>query len=199
MRVNGKVARMGQRVDPDLDEVTVDGRPVPPKAGFLYFILHKPAGVLVSHQDPFGRPTVFDLGLPRELYYVGRLDMDAEGVLLLTDRYEVEKVYRAWVKGTSGEEALRTLRKGVPLEGGSTAPAHVRVVGLWRGGTVLELTIHEGRKRQVKRMCAYVGHPVMRLVRMRFAGLSLNGLGPGEWHPLDEEEVHRLKTSVGLT
>ncbi|RKY62212.1 MAG: pseudouridine synthase, partial [Candidatus Latescibacterota bacterium] len=209
VRINGEVARIGQMVDPDRDEVTVDGRPVRPKDRFSYFLLHKPVGVLVSHNDPFGRPTIFDLGLPRDLYYVGRLDRDAEGLLLLTDdgelahrlahpRYEVEKVYRVWVEGKPGDEALRLLRNGVPLEDGKTAPAEVRIVGQWRKGAVLEIIVHEGRKRQVKRMCSYVGHPARRLLRVRFAGLSLDGLKPGGWRPLDEGEVRKLKASVGL-
>jgi len=203
------VARVGQVVDPDRDEVFVDGRPVRAKRSFSYIILNKPPGVVVSKDDPFGRPTIFDLGLPRDLFYVGRLDMDSEGLLLLTDdgqlahrlmhpRYEVEKVYRVWVDGEPEESSLKALRHGVPLEDGLTSPAEVEVLGKWRKGTVLEVTIHEGRKRQIKRMFSYVGHPVRRLVRVRFAGIPLDGLEPGRWRRLGEEEVRRLKSSVGL-
>jgi len=209
VKVNGEVARVGQVVDPDRDEVFVDGRPVHIKRSFSYIILNKPPGVVVSKDDPFGRPTIFDLGLPRDLFYVGRLDMDSEGLLLLTDdgqlahrlmhpRYEVEKVYRVWVDGEPEESSLRALRHGVPLEDGLTSPAEVKVLGKWRKGTVLEVTIHEGRKRQIKRMFSYIGHPVRRLVRVRFAGIPLDGLGPGRWRRLGEEEVRRLKSSVGL-
>ncbi|HIE05036.1 MAG TPA: rRNA pseudouridine synthase, partial [Candidatus Latescibacteria bacterium] len=147
--------------------------------------------------------------LPRDLFHVGRLDMDSEGLLLLTDdgqlayrlmhpRYEVEKVYMVWVDGEPEESSLQVLRRGVPLEDGVTSPAEVEVLGKWRKGTVLEVAIREGRKRQIKRMFSYIGHPVRRLVRVRFAGICLDGLGPGTWRRLDEEEVRGLKSSVGL-
>jgi pseudouridine synthase len=164
-------------------------------------LLHKPAGVVTTARDPHGRPTVVDLVQHEaRVVPVGRLDADTTGALLLTNdgplahrlahpRYEVEKVYEADVEGEPDEEALRALAEGVELDDGTTAPARVRRLGSGR----IELTLHEGRKHQVKRMCEAVGHPVVRLHRSRYAGLDLTGLAPGEWRELTPEEVNRLQ------
>ncbi len=188
------------------DTVEVDGRPVE-KQALAYLLLNKPAGVVTTARDPHGRPTVVGL-VPAEprVVPVGRLDADTTGALLLTNdgelahrlahpRYEVDKVYEAEVEGDPSEAALRRLREGVELDDGRTAPAQVRRLGRGR----LELTIHEGRKHQVKRMCEAVGHPVRRLHRSRYAGLGLGGLRPGEWRLLTAREVARLKAPVGTT
>jgi 23S rRNA pseudouridine2605 synthase len=166
--------------------------------------LHKPAGVVTTARDPRARRTVVDL-VPREprVVPVGRLDADTTGALLLTNdgplahrlahpRYEVEKVYEAEVEGEPDDDALRRLAEGVDLEDGRTAPARVRRLGPNR----LELKLHEGRKHQVKRMCAAVGHPVTRLHRSRHAGLTVEALAPGEWRELTPGEVERLKKLV---
>jgi 23S rRNA pseudouridine2605 synthase len=182
------------------DVVEVDGRRIAPQE-LAYVLLHKPAGVVTTARDPQGRPTVVDLvEHPARLVPVGRLDADTTGALLLTNdgelahrlahpRYEVDKVYEVDVEGEPDAEALRRLVEGVELEDGRTAPAQVRRLGPSR----IELTIHEGRKHQVKRMCEAVGHPVRRLHRSRYAGLDLSGVEHGRWRELTNDEVERLK------
>jgi pseudouridine synthase len=186
------------------DRVEVDGRPVE-RQPLTYVLLHKPAGVVTTARDPHGRPTVVGLvGLERRVVPVGRLDADTTGVLLLTNdgplahrlmhpRYEVDKVYEAEVEGEPDDEALARLTEGVELDDGTTAPAKVKRLELSR----LELTLHEGRKHQVKRMLAAVGHPVTRLHRRSYAGLDADGLDPGEWRELSADEVARLRAPGG--
>ena len=199
VRVNGAVAGLATVVAPG-DVVEVDGRPVHPQP-LAHVLLHKPAAVVTTARDPQGRATVLDLvDHPLRLVPVGRLDADTTGALLLTNdgelahrlmhpRYEVEKVYEADVEGEPSGDALRRLAGGVELADGLTAPARVRRLGASR----IELVLHEGRKHEVKRMCEAVGHPVRRLHRREYAGLRLDGLGPGEWRELEPEEVARLR------
>jgi 23S rRNA pseudouridine2605 synthase/16S rRNA pseudouridine516 synthase len=194
----------------------------------VYILLNKPAGVVSTVKDTHGRPTVVDLVRgaavgatttvarrqhtpapgPR-VYPVGRLDEDTTGLLLLTNdgeltfrlthpRYGVEKEYLALVRGQPGEEALQKLREGVEIEGRPTAPAKVEVAGVQDNDTWLDITIHEGRKRQVRLMCAAVGHPVIQLHRVRFGPLTIGNLQPGKWRYLATHEVHALKRAVGL-
>jgi 23S rRNA pseudouridine2605 synthase len=208
VRVNGEVAELTTFVDPG-DRVELDGRPLEPEP-LAYVLLHKPAGVVTTARDPHGRPTVVGLvGHERRVVPVGRLDADTTGALLLTNdgalahrlahpRYGVEKVYEAEVEGVPPAEALARLRAGVELDDGPTAPAKARLLRRRRNGAVVELTLHEGRKHQVKRMCEAVGHPVHRLHRSRYAGLGVEGLAPSEWRELTREEVASLKRSVGL-
>lgn len=202
VRVNGAVAGLATFVEAG-DRVELDGRVLEPEP-LAYVLLHKPAGVVTTASDPFGRPTVVGLvGHERRVVPVGRLDADTTGALLLTNdgplahrlahpRYEVDKIYEAEVEGEPGEEALRLLGDGVELEDGRTAPAAVRRLGPSR----LELTLHEGRKHQVKRMCEAVGHPVRRLHRRVYAGLDLEGLAPGEWRELSGAEVAALRAAT---
>ena len=180
---------------------------VPTRPGLVHYLLNKPAGVVTTAHDPQGRPTVVAL-VPDEprVFPVGRLDLDTEGLLLLTNdgdlaqmlthpRYGVEKTYLAEVEGVPTPAALRRLRDGVELDDGPTAPArrHVVQAGDGPGGTsALEITIHEGRNRQVRRMCEAVGHPVRRLVRTRIGPLPDARLAPGEWRSLDPGEVRAL-------
>jgi 23S rRNA pseudouridine2605 synthase len=204
VRVNGRPAELNTFVGAG-DVVEVDGRQVE-KEQLAHVLLHKPAGAVTTARDPHGRPTVADLVPPSpRVVAVGRLDADTTGVLLLTNdgrlahrlahpRYEVDKVYEADVEGDPQGEALRRLAQGVDLEDGRTAPARARRLGRGR----VELTIHEGRKHQVKRMCEAVGHPVRRLHRSWYAGLDLRGLGPGEWRELSRDEVDGLRRLVGL-
>jgi len=182
------------------DRVEVDGEEVTPQA-LRYVLLNKPAGTVTTARDPQGRPTVVQLveDIPERVVPVGRLDADTTGALLLTNdgplahrlahpRYGVEKVYEADVEGEPDDAALEQLAAGVELDDGLTAPAIVRRLGPAK----LELTLHEGRKHQVKRMCEAVGHPVLRLHRSRYAGLTVEGLEPGAWRELEPSEVKRL-------
>ena len=190
----------------DVDErsgVAVDGRALAGPEHRVVVALHKPAGVVSTARDTHGRPTVVDLvDLPNtRLYPVGRLDAETTGLLLLTNdgelaerllhpRHQVPRTYRAHVGGGRlGSRSLRALREGVELDDGRTAPAGVREV---RPG-LLELTLREGRKRQIRRMCAAVGHPVQALARTRFGPLELRGLAPGTWRLLSPAEVERLR------
>ncbi len=199
--VNGEVAVLGRRVDPDVDVVEVDGAPVGIKADLVYYLLNKPAGVVTTARDTHGRRTVVDLVPPEpRVYPVGRLDADTEGLLLLTNdgelanriahpRHGVEKEYLATVAGGPvAAGALRRLREGVELDDGMTAPARVSQPD----AGVLRITIHEGRNRQVRRMCEAVGHPVTRLVRTRIGPITDRRLAPGAWRPLTPEEVIAL-------
>jgi 23S rRNA pseudouridine2605 synthase len=197
--VNGDAGQLNTFVE-SRDRVELDGRRVELQP-LTYVLLHKPAGTVTTARDPQRRRTVVDLiDHPARVVPVGRLDADTTGALLLTNdgelahrlahpRYEVEKVYEAGVEDEPTEEALERLRAGIDLDDGPTAPAQARLL---RPGTV-ELSIHEGRKHQVKRMLAAVGHPVTRLHRSRYAGLTLEGLEPGAWRELEPFEVERLR------
>jgi pseudouridine synthase len=182
------------------DRVELDGEPVELQP-LAYVLLHKPAGVVTTARDPQGRRTVVELvDHPARVVPVGRLDVDTTGALLLTNdgglahrlahpRYEVEKVYQADVEGDPNGDALEQLRAGIELDDGPTSPAQARRLGPGR----VELSIHEGRKHQVKRMLEAVGHPVRRLHRPSYAGLGLEGLAPGEWRELTPDEVASLR------
>jgi 23S rRNA pseudouridine2605 synthase len=199
VRVNGEVAGLATFVEPR-DTVEVDGSPIELEP-LTYVLLHKPAGVVTTARDPQGRPTVVGLvEHERRVVPVGRLDADTTGALLLTNdgplahrlmhpRFEVDKIYEAEVEGEPSDEALAQLADGIELDDGGTAPARVRRLG----PSLVELTIHEGRKHQVKRMLQAVGHRVRRLHRKAYAGLTLDGLDPGEWRELTSEEVANLK------
>jgi 23S rRNA pseudouridine2605 synthase len=204
VRVNGEVGQLNTFVAAR-DIVEVDGKRVA-KQKLAYLLLNKPAGVVTTARDPQGRRTVVEL-VPREprVVPVGRLDADTTGALLLTNdgelahrlahpRYRVEKVYEAELEAEPADASLKALADGIELEDGRTAPAKARRLGPRR----IELAIHEGRKHQVKRMCAAVGCPVLRLQRSRYAALELGGLGPGEWRELDAGEVRALQRLVGL-
>jgi 23S rRNA pseudouridine2605 synthase len=208
VRVNGERAELATRVGRN-DVVEVDGGRVAPQA-LAYVLLHKPAGVVTTARDPHGRETVVDLvEHSSRVVPVGRLDADTTGALLLTNdgslahrlahpRYGVEKVYEAEVEGSPGEEALRALRDGIELEDGPTAPAGARVLRRGPHSATLELTVHEGRKHQVKRMCEAVGHRVRQLHRSVYAGLGLGDLEPRQWRELSADEVSELRRLVGL-
>ena len=208
VEVNGETAALGRRVDPEHDRVTLDGVTIPVRPGLVYYLLNKPPRVVTTAQDPEGRPTVIDL-VPAEprVFPVGRLDWDTEGVLLLTNdgplahslthpSRGVPKTYLAEVSGVPGRAALRRLREGVDLDDGRTAPAKARLAQATPTGAALEIVIHEGRNRQVRRMCEAVGHPVRRLVRTRFGPLRDQRLAPGQWRPLTQAEIRALYAAV---
>jgi 23S rRNA pseudouridine2605 synthase len=199
VRVNGDPGQLNTFVGAH-DRVEVDGKAVS-KQRLAYLLLHKPAGVVTTASDPHGRPTVVELvEHESRVVPVGRLDADTTGALLLTNdgelahrlahpRYGVEKTYLAEVEGQPDDAALRELAEGIELEDGCTAPARVRRVAPSR----IELVLHEGRKRQVRRMLEAVGHPVVHLHRSDYAGLELEGLEPGRWRELEPSEVERLR------
>jgi 23S rRNA pseudouridine2605 synthase len=203
--VNGDVAVLGRRVDPETDRIEVDGHPAPTRPGLVHYLLNKPRGVVSTAQDTHGRPTVVEL-VPSEprVFPVGRLDADTEGLLLLTNdgdlaqllthpSHGVEKEYLVHVTGGAlSAGTLRRLRDGVELDDGITAPAQVSQPE----PGVVRITIHEGRNRQVRRMCDAVGHPVQRLVRVRIGALADRRLKPGAWRPLTNGEVRALYESV---
>lgn len=199
--VNGEVAILGRRVDVDSDLVAVDGVAIGVKPGLVYYLLNKPAGVICTAQDPQGRTTVVEL-VPRDVrvFPVGRLDFDTEGLLILTNdgdlthrlthpSFGVDKEYLAHVEGTPSRGALRRLREGIELDDGPTAPARASLLE----PSLVRLVIHEGRKRQVRRMCEAVGHPVKRLVRTRIGPLVDRSLVPGKWRELTQAEVRELE------
>ena len=209
VRVNGARGELNTVVG-SRDVVEVDGRRVD-RQPLAYVLLHKPPGVVTTARDPEGRRTVVELVAGEQrVVPVGRLDADTTGALLLTNdgqlahrlahpRYGVPKVYEAEVEGIPGAAALAALREGVELEDGRTAPADARVLRRRGDAAVVELTLHEGRKHQVKRMCEAVGHPVRRLHRSRYAGLDLRGLSPGESRSLSAGEIARLREATGLS
>ncbi len=197
---------LGMKADPERDRITVDGRELKLSAPRVTVLLHKPKGYLSTARDPHGRPKVTDLvSLPGvRLFPVGRLDRDTSGLLLLTNdgelanllthpRYGVWKTYRALVRGRLGKAEAEKLRSGVEIAGGRTLPARLRILRASPEATLAEISLREGRKRQVKQMFAAVGHPVLELARVRLGFLTLDGLRPGEYRFLTEEEVARLK------
>jgi 23S rRNA pseudouridine2605 synthase len=212
--VNGDIVRtLGVKADPAIAEIKVDGRRVRFDIRPRYILLNKPKGYVTTRKDPQGRRTIMDLlaGVKEYIYPVGRLDYDSEGLLLMTSdgdiaarlthpRHGVERVYEAIVVGAPSEEALEKLRRGVFLDGERTAAAQVRrgsVVG--KGGrqtTKLTITLREGRNRQVRRMCAQIGHPVRRLTRIRMGPIKLGDLRPGAWRDLSAAEIEMLQRAA---
>jgi len=202
--VDGEVAVLGRRVDVETALIELDGAPIGVRPDLVHYLLNKPAGVVTTADDPQGRPTVVGL-VPAEprVFPVGRLDVDTEGLLLLTNDGElahrlthpsfgVEKEYVAELDGSPSRAALRRLREGVELDDGTTAPARAALLE----PSVVRLTIHEGRNRQVRRMCDAVGHPVVRLIRTRIGPLADRSLAPGAWRELTGDEVRSLQRAV---
>jgi 23S rRNA pseudouridine2605 synthase len=210
--VNGKVATLGMKADPLKDYVKVDGKLIAgPKKEIqkVYLIFNKPRGVVTTLHDPEGRPTVKDFlkGVKYRVFPVGRLDYDSEGLLLLTNdgdfahavlhpSKKIPKTYLVKVKGILEEGEIDKLRKGVKLDDGITSPAKVRKIRKTENNSWLEITIHEGRKRQIRRMLERIGHPVLKLTRIRINGLTLGDLKPGEFRPLTDVELQFIKNKV---
>ena len=202
--VDGEVAVLGRRVDVETALIELDGAPIGVRPDLVHYLLNKPAGVVTTADDPQSRPTVVGL-VPTEprVFPVGRLDFDTEGLLLLTNDGElahrlthpsfgVDKEYVAELQGSPSRAALRRLREGVPLDDGVTAPARAALLE----PSVLRLTIHEGRNRQVRRMCDAIGHPVVRLIRTRIGPLADRSLAPGAWRDLTGDELRSLQRAV---
>jgi pseudouridine synthase len=218
VQVNGvTVTELGTKADPGADEIKVDGRRIRTDTRKRYILLHKPRGYMTTRSDPEGRPTVLDLlrTVREYIYPVGRLDYDSEGLLLLTNdgelaarlthpRHEVDKVYEARVRGVPDEHVLERLAKGVTIDGKRTAPAKVRVLDPPKkypsenDQTRVELAIHEGRHRQVRQMFDAVGHPVVRLRRVRIGPIADPDMPPGHWRELTPQEVARLRRTAGI-
>ncbi len=210
VEVDGKtVTEPGLRIHPERADIRVDGAPLGPPSRKVYLLLNKPAGYLSTARDPGNRPTVLDLvpGKGARLFPVGRLDLDTEGLLLITNdgeaayalthpRFEIPKTYVAKVAGVPGAEALEALCRGVGIGGAITAPAKVRTVASSGGTAVLEIGIHEGKKREVRHMLEAVGHPVLHLRRTRLGELSLGDLPLGRWRELASSEIAWIQQQV---
>ena len=213
VRVNGVTAALGMSVDPDTDEITLDGKQIRPREELITIMLHKPKGVVSTSDDPQGRKTVQEYvkDIPARLYNIGRLDINSEGLLLMTNdgelahrmthpRFSVEKTYYAICDGKLLPSEIAELVNGVALEDGMTAPAkvaHVRPTSA--GDTSFLITIHEGKNRQIRRMLEAVGHRTLRLKRERFGPLTLGELKAGETRRLTQEELDALKRALGVS
>ena len=211
--VNGETVReLGTKADPAKDAIKVDGRRIKTEITHRYIVLYKPKGYVTTRSDPEKRRTVMDLiGEGDYIYPVGRLDYDSEGLLLMMSdgdlaaklmhpRHEVDKVYEVIVAGVPDAKAIEKLRKGAFIEGGRTSPAVVHVENTVKGArptTKLTITIHEGRNRQIRKMCSAVGLPVRELRRIKMGPIGLGRLKPGQWRDLTPDEVRRLKSAVG--
>jgi 23S rRNA pseudouridine2605 synthase len=206
--VNGRIATLGSKADRDKDAITVDGQPIPKPEPSQYIALHKPQGVLSTVKTRDTRSTVRELiQVPGRLYPVGRLDVDSEGLILMTNdgkltnhlthpRYEHEKAYRVLVADYPTPEQLSAWRNGVKLKNSEkTLPAEVEVESKTRQGTWLKVILREGKKRQIRRMGDQTDLPVRRIIRVRIASLSLGDLPPGEWRHLTDDEIKTLKTT----
>lgn len=212
--VNGEtVTQLGSRADPDVDDIRVDGRRIQIATRRRYLLLNKPRGYVTTRHDPQQRPTVLDLVKSENeyLYPIGRLDFDSEGLLLLTNdgdlaarlmhpRHEVERVYEARVRGVPDARDLERVEHGILIDGRRSAPARARVIETGRGAredqSIVEISLHEGRTRQVRSMCDAIGHPVIRLKRVRIGPIADRTLKPGESRELTAEEVRRLKAAA---
>ena len=211
VQVNGELAGLGQKVDPATDKIVVDGKPLGPGETLRYFVLNKPYGYITTSKDQFGRKSVLDLLPPvkERVYPVGRLDYDSEGLVFLTNdgdlayrlthpSYEVPKTYIVAVEGNITMDAVYRLRTGVILEDGRTSPAEVEVLKPVSTGSVLQMTIREGRNRQLRRMCEKLGFNVVRLRRTKIGPLSLGKLPLGAARRLTFQEINDLYRAVGL-
>ncbi len=210
--INGQRLTFGVEIQPG-DDVRIDGQPIAPPAQYVYIALHKPEGYISDRGVP-GEKSALDLAPPGlRLFSVGRLDKDATGLLLLTNdgelaqrlthpRYEHEKEYRVLVQGVPTEADLDRWRHGMPIGRGAeietTAPARVQIDHIERAGAWLTVTLHEGRKRQIKRIAKAIGHPVIHLIRVRIGPVELGDLQPGQWRRLSNDEARRLRAQTGL-
>jgi 23S rRNA pseudouridine2605 synthase len=211
--VNGRtVTETGLVIDESADEVTFDGKKLKLPGEHVYLLVNKPSGYLVTCRDDFKRPIILDLvpGYERLVRPVGRLDLDSSGLLLLTNdgelafrlshpRYKIDKKYLVKCEGSIPDEKLEVLAAGVELEDGRTWPATLELISRGEGSTSFHITLHEGRKRQIRRMCSAIGHKVVSLRRIVYGGISLGRLKSGSYRHLEKREVVGLKSAVGLS
>jgi 23S rRNA pseudouridine2605 synthase len=209
VRVNGEIAELGAKADPEIDSIAIDDQPITQPQKLQYYLLHKPAGVISAVKSPDPRPTVRSLiDVQGHLYPVGRLDVESEGLILMTNdgemtyqlthpRYQHEKEYRVLIKGAPSDNQLDIWRNGVILEDGKkTTPAKIWIEKKSSKGTWLRVILKEGKKRQIRRMAEALGHQVSRLIRVRIATLSLDELAPGEYRSLTNHELNRLREAI---
>lgn len=209
--VNGQTAEIGMKADPLKDHVKVNGKLLTRPEKKVYFVFNKPRGVVTSLSDPEGRPTVQDFmkGIRERVYPVGRLDFDSEGMLLLTNdgdfshailhpAKKIPKTYLVKIKGALENDDLERLRNGIKLDGVLTAPAKAKLIRKGENNSWIEMTIYEGRKRQIRRMLERVGHPVIRLMRIRINGLEMGRLKPGTYRHLLPEEMQKMKKELRM-
>jgi len=211
VKVDGRtVTEMGFKVT-EASKVEIDGKLISIEKKKRYIMLNKPEGFITTANDQFGRPTVLDLvkGIKERVYPVGRLEYDTSGLLLLTNdgsfayklthpRHEVKKVYIAEVIGIPDEKSLKTFREGIYIDGYKTSPADIRVLEKKNNKSILEITIHEGKNRQVRKMCDAIGHPVVKLKRIAIGKLSLGNLEAGKWRELTKKEIEELNKLTKL-
>lgn len=212
VKVNGKIVQtLGSKIDENKDRIEVDGKTVEGTQGKIYMLLNKPPEFLVTLKDPFQRPTIMDF-LPKlktRIFPVGRLDFDSEGLLLMTNdgelanrlthpRYEIKKNYLVKIQGHPEKVQISRLERGIPLDGKKTAPAKISPVSSSPKRSLFKVELHEGRKREIRRMFEAIGYHVLLLRRIKFAGLTLDGLNPGDWRYLTKIEVQNLYKKVGL-
>ncbi|MEN2993883.1 MAG: pseudouridine synthase [Thermodesulfovibrio sp.] len=209
--VNGKVAVIGQKADPTKDYIKVDGKLLIKPEPKVYYAFYKPRKVITSLFDPQGRPTIKDFlkGIKFRVYPVGRLDFDSEGLLLLTNdgdlaykimhpSYQIEKTYLVKIDGLIEPETIEKLKKGIKIEGKLAIPVSVQLVRRLKANSWIRITLHEGKKRQIRKMLERVGHPVIRLIRIAIDGIKLGELKPGQLRPLTKEEIEKLKKKLNL-
>ncbi len=207
VEVNGKIInKMGMSVNPEKDRIKVDGELIQISTEKIYILMNKPTGVITTVNDPFNRPTVIDMlkSVKERVFPVGRLDKDTEGLLILTNdgsltykithpKYEIQKTYVAHLSGRVNKDKLMILQNGVKLEDGITAPANIKVLLVKNDYTILQIKIHEGRNRQIRRMCKAIGHPLLYLKRTRIGNIDLQDLNVGEWRYMTKQEINYLK------
>ena len=211
VKVNGKVAGLGDKIDPKRDTVTVSGKKIVSSKKHYYIMLHKPRGFITTMEDEMGRKCVAELvkDVGARVYPVGRLDRDSEGLLLMTNDGEfanylthpskhVPKTYRVTVRPNITEDQLMAFNEGIEIDGRKTAPADAHIIDKSENRVVLEVILHEGRNRQIRRMCEALGLEVARLKRTHIGSIKLGMLPQGKWRNLTEDEVHRLKVSSGM-
>lgn len=211
VKVNGQlIIEQGYKVDKEKDIIEVEGRIIKSIENMLYILLNKPVGYITSVKDQFGRPTVLDLlkGLEERVFPIGRLDYDTEGLILLTNdgdltyrithpKHNIDKTYRALVNGEVNKQDIITFSRGMAIEDYITAPAKLEIIRYRKGNSIIDITIHEGKNRQVRKMCSAIGHEIITLKRIRIGKIGLGALKPGEWRYLNESEIKYLKEYKG--